>query len=128
MFGIFAAFIIASIVAILFSPHKRTSSLLPLVVFFFVLFFAGLSAQFWVIPFGPVLWGVHWLRIAFVVLVFALLFSSPPAHRNAVSGDADEEGEQTLSGTFGAFVWILLILLVLSIAVGLFYSDTFLAD
>ncbi len=100
---------------------------MPLFILFLVLFLSGLSAQFWVVPFGPVFYGVAWVRILFIILVFALLFSSPPAHRKISTTDADQNIEQPILATFSAFIWLLLLLLVISIAVGIFYSDNFLA-
>lgn len=125
MTGILAAFVIALVVAILFSPYRRNESLMPLIILFFVLFLAGLSAQFWIVPFGPVFLGVNWLGILFVVFIFALLFSAPPLHRRTIP--ANDTAEEPAVRALSAFVWIILFLLVISIAVGLFLSDSLLA-
>jgi hypothetical protein len=126
--GILVSFVIALIVAVLFSPYKRGHSQMPLAIFFLVLFLSGLSAQFWVVPFGPVFYGVAWLRIFFIILVFALLFSSPPAHRKIPAANANQQTETPVLETIGAFIWILLLLLVISIVVGIFYSDNIIAS
>jgi hypothetical protein len=123
--GILGAFIIALMVAILFSPYKGQNSVMPLVILFLVLFAAGIAAQFWVVPFGPVFLGVAWFRILFIVLIFALLFSSPPPHRRISS--ASEAVNEPVVTAVSVFVWIILFILVAAIVIGLYYSDVLLA-
>jgi len=123
MAGTLLAFIISMIMAILFSPYKRNKSLFPFAILCFVLFSAGLSAQFWVIPFGPLLFGVSWLRILFVVFIFALLFSSPALNRIPLVESREEAPEPGILA-LSLFIWIVLFLLVISIVVGLYYSES----
>lgn len=119
--GVLAAFVIALIVAVLFSPYKRKDSVMPLVILFLVLFAAGVAAQFWIVPFGPVILGVAWFRILFIILIFALLFSASPPHRRTKVAEED-----TGSVVTAVFVWLILIILFIAIILGLYYSDAFL--
>jgi hypothetical protein len=112
--------IIALVVTLLFSPYRSRDSLLPLLVLFLVLFFAGYAAQLWIVPFGPVMWGVSWLPVLFVVLIFALLFSAPPAHRRA-GGDEDMNATAVIS----IFIWLLLLILAGAIIFGLYHPNTY---
>jgi len=117
--GILIAFVIALIAAFAFSPYKRGDSLMPFAILFLILFLSGLSSQFWIVPFGPQFMGVTWLRILLTVFVFALLISAPPTHRKLSRVTEDDVTVPAIS----AFIWILLLLLVISIVAGLFYSE-----
>jgi len=121
--GILGAFILAILVALLFSPNKSRDSIAPLMVLFFILFFAGLSAQFWIVPFGPVLWGVAWFPVFFIILIFALLFSVPPPRKKSLQGQGSEV--DTTVPVIGVFVWILFIILAIAAIAGLYNSDIF---
>lgn len=115
---IFAAFIIALAIALLFIPFRRGGSAIPVFVFFLILFLAALASNYWVVPFGPILWGVAWLRILFVVLLFALLFSIVPPARGSSKEAAGAVGLIAIS----AFVWFVWLLLIIAVIAG-FYLD-----
>jgi len=120
--GIFGAFILALLIAFLFSPYKNRDSAAPLLILFLVLFFGGLAAQFWIVPFGPIVWGVSWFPIFFIILIFGLLFSAPPRHRRAFSTKDTQVNE---AATISIFIWVLLLILAIAAIVGLYYSDVF---
>ncbi len=120
--GILGAFIIALFMAILFSPYKRNDSFVPLLILFLILFAAGIAAQFWIVPFGPVFWGVSWLRILFIIFIFALLFSAPAPHRR--TGITESADTPAAAAAIGALVWIVLIILVVAIVIGIYFSES----
>lgn len=125
--GLLGALVLAILVALLFSPYKRRDSIMPLVIFFLVLFFSGLAAQFWVVPFGPVIWGVYWLPVIFIVLMFALLLSAPPAHRRPAPAKENSVTDPAVTA-MSVFIWILLLVLAVAVIVGFYNSDTFIAN
>lgn len=94
--SILAAFFIALFVSALFSsPYwSKGASMAPLAIFLFVLFLAGIAGGYWIVPFGPVMWGVEWLPLLSIIFVVAILFSAPPPHHRtiATSGEKTEMG------------------------------------
>jgi hypothetical protein len=116
--GILGSLLLAFVVSILFLPYRRNDPVAPLLFFFFILFMGGLAAQYWITPFGPVLWGVAWFPVLFVVLIFAMLFSITPSSRNAA--DWPPEG----AAAIGVIAWILLVLLFVAAAFGIWYKPT----
>lgn len=105
-----SALIIALFVLLLFSPrYAKGASIVPIFVFFLVLFLAGLASRYWITPFGPVLWGVAWLPMFLVIVVVALLFASPSPYKRKKS---IEENTLEEASVVGALIWILLAVLV----------------
>ena len=135
--AIFAAFLIALLVSLLFAPgYRRSGSLVPLVIFFFILFIAGIASQFWITPFGPTAGGVYWMPNLFFVLLLAFLFLAPsyyPDRRKSNSRvqanyQAQAEAAATSSAVvISAFVWIVLIALVIAVFIG-YYRNPDRAD
>lgn len=104
--------------------------------FFLVLLLIIWAASLWVRPIGPVYWGVAWIPLFFVGLLFALLLAAIPTSdtRDVIREDEIAEAERerqvnpteaerrrdinrtaaTVSGTF----WILMVVLLLVIIVG----------
>jgi hypothetical protein len=93
----------------------------PLAIFFFVLFLAGIAGGYWIVPFDPVMWGVAWLPLLFIIFVVAILFSAPPLHQRTIA----TPGEKTEMGALAAvsiFTWILFVVLLIAIFAGIFQS------
>src|SRR5437870_2306081 len=88
-----ASFIIAIIFAFLFTGYRGKGSAASMVVLFFILFMAGLATPFWIIPFGPVWWGVSWVQLFFVMLLLALLFSVPSPKPDRDHRTVDDKAE-----------------------------------
>lgn len=115
--GLFTAFIIAMMVALLFAPGYRKGSYFPLAVFFVILFLGALAGRYWIVPFGPEMWGVAWLPILFVTLIFAFLISSPtPIGR--LSSIEKARKIESASTTINVFVWLLMFVLTTAVIVG----------
>lgn len=83
---------------------------------------AGIAAQFWIISFGPVIWGVSWLPTLFVVVIFALLFSTPPMHKIVVKNESAATDPAVVA--ISIFIWTLLFILAAAIVIGVYSSDS----
>src|SRR5436309_1100401 len=114
---ILIAFVIALIVSLLFSPREKGATIAPLIVFFLVLFFAALAGGYWIVPFGPLIWGVAWMPLVFIVLVVAALFAAPSPYVRST-----KNSEQAASGmaAIGALTWILLLALLAAFFAGIY--------
>src|SRR4051812_19109667 len=110
---IFSAFIVALLVALLFAPGYRKGSFAPLIVFFMILFLAGIASQYWIMPFGPVWWGVSWMPLLFIILLFSFLFSAPsPYEKRAAKSSTVQEATSIGVAAVSIFIWLLLVLLL----------------
>ncbi len=76
----------------------------------------------WVGPYGPVIWGYHWLPFLFFALVFALLIAAmapsrpPGSNREAVEKVRAERTAETVTAvSLGIFFWLLLALLIVAL-------------
>ena len=116
-----SALIIALFVLLLFSPrYIKGASIVPILVFFLVLFLAGIASRYWITPFGPVLWGVSWVPMLIIIVVVALLFSAPSPyhHHRSKKEDSNLENASELAAV-GTLVWILISVLVGLIIAGI---------
>ena len=126
--GIIAALIIAVILTGVFSSRYRGgTSVLPLVIFFFILFLAALTGQYWVSPFGPVVWGVAWVPIILITIIFAFLLTAVDSRKKKkyfpTKGELKQE-ETVAAVTIGVFTWIVLVALLIAAITG--YYRTYL--
>lgn len=117
--SLFGIFIVALIMSFAFSPYRRENPLGPMILFFLLLLLAGLAAHFWVLPFGPRVWGVSWLPVLVMMFAFGLLFSSPPP-RHMRKKEVKQELEAT--GVMGIFLWLLFFILLAAVIIGLYHS------
>jgi hypothetical protein len=124
--AIAAAFITAFIVSIIFLPYRQ-GSVTSLIIFFVLLFLAAISSQFWIVPFGPTFYGVTWVPMIAIVIIFALLFSIPsrPIRSKKENEDASEETASLI--TVSIFTWILFCLLIIVIAAGVYKGSPIVA-
>jgi hypothetical protein len=114
--SILAAFTLALLIALLFAPGYRKGSYGPIVIFFFILFLAGIASQFWIIPIGPVWWGVSWLPLLFVMLLFTFLFAAPSPYERERATKVN--GEQAAVAVVSVFIWLFVSLLFIAIIIG----------
>jgi hypothetical protein len=114
-----AALVITLIVTLLISIFSRRP-LSGLWVFFFIVFLATWAGQLWITPFGPVLWGVAWVPLLIITVFFWLFILAllPPLPPSQANPPVDEVAGS--SAVMGLFLWIILIILVLSIIAGYF--------
>ena len=120
--SIFGAFILALLISFLFSPGYRKGSYAPLMIFFFMLFMAGIASQYWIPPFGPVWYGVSWTPMLFIILIFTFLFAAPsPYERRIITKTNDEKQAASAVASFmSIYVWLIFIILFMAILVGHF--------
>ena len=95
--------------------------------FILVLILAGLAAEAWIEPFGPVYWDVAWVPTVFIILLFALLLAAatPPGTRRSRLETSEEVPPETSRGeaayvAIGGFFWIFLIFLLIAAIWGIF--------
>ncbi|MFL5753257.1 MAG: hypothetical protein ACJ76F_07620 [Bacteroidia bacterium] len=109
-----AALLVTVLLMILFSFFLKRP-MKGLGVFFIIVFLATWTGQLWIVPFGPVQWGIAWIPLFITALFFSLLFfaiSPPVASKNP---DVTEEAPLI---ALGLFFWIIVILLIVAIVIG----------
>ena len=123
---ILPAFVIAIMVASFFAIGYRKSgaALAPLVLFFFILFLAGIAGQYWIRPFGPVIRGISFGPLLFMVLLITLLFAAPSPYRSYKTKFAGHNLTETHSSVaseaVGMVVWLLLIVVFIAVLAGMY--------
>lgn len=89
--------------------------------FFVIVLMGGWVAALWAEPIGPPLWGVAWVPILWMALLFALLLAAATPPRPTAAEPPPTTGEAaaaTAAVALGAFFWIMLIGLLIAIVVG----------
>ncbi len=90
---------------------------------FAIIFLATWAGGVWLVPFGPIMWGVAWLPFVAVALFVALLVAAlvPPRRRRATVTEeqkmekrAGDEAEAVLTG----FFWVFVLALVAAVIIG----------
>ena len=119
-----AAFILAFLITLIFAMGYRGSgsTLTQIAVLFFILFMAGIAGQYWIVPFGPVLWGISWLPMLFIVLVVTLLFAAPPPYPVNTRKTTDPGKDNPAKVAIGVGIWIILLALLMAAIIG--YNKT----
>ncbi len=118
--------IAAILIGILFYyVFKSTGPWGSLWTFMLILILAGLAAEAWITPVGPIYYDVAWLPTLFVILLFALLLAaaSPSTKREIEYTEATgTEPPATNAATIalGIFFWFLLIFLFIAVMWGIF--------
>jgi hypothetical protein len=122
-YGIIGALVAALLISLVFSLAFNNRGPWGIFwTFFLVIFLAALAGQLWIKPIGPVYWGIAWVPLFAVGLLFAFLLaasvavSAPKELRK--EGEEVKRGEATVAAAVGAFFWLMVIILVLAIAVG----------
>ena len=111
----------ALFVLLMFSPrYIKGASIVPVLVFFLVLFLAGVASRYWIMPFGPVIYGVSWVSMLIIILLVALLFSAPSPYHKKPKKDETNIEEASSTAAIGALVWILLSVLIALIIAGMY--------
>jgi hypothetical protein len=119
------AFMLALLISLGFSrSYRGESSGMPVIFMFVLLVLAGLAAQYWVMPFGPVVWGISWMPLVATVLIFTMLLITPSPYQGRRPRDKKEiiQNEVKAAATISVFMWLLLLLLIVSVLVGYFRS------
>lgn len=96
-----------------------------LIWLFLIIFFATWAGGLWMRPFGPTLWGIHWLTFLFVGVVVALILAASQARpKPRDRGETIEmlekmrqkrEAQQVAWITLTIFFWVLMVSLLSAI-------------
>ena|ERR1041385_5052155 len=122
--GIFASFIAALLLTMMFATRYRSRGPMGgLGIFFLVIFLASWAGQLWIAPVGPAFLGVAWVPLFFISLLAAMLLmaASTPLPENFSKTKA-EEIEKVSATALGIFFWIALLLFIISIFLGYYFS------
>jgi hypothetical protein len=117
------AFILALLISLGFSrSYRGESSGMPVIFMFILLVLAGLAAQYWVMPFGPIVWGIAWMPLVATVLIFTVLLIMPSPYQGRKAREKKEviQNEVKAAATISVFMWLLLFLLSVAVLVGYF--------
>ena len=102
----------AVVVGVLFYyAFKATGPWGSLWTFLLILIIAGLAAEAWIEPLGPVVYDVTWVPTLFVILLFALLLAAAtPSYPERAEIEAGTEPPQRDSAAVAltVFFWIFL--------------------
>lgn len=94
--------------------------------FILILILAGLAAEAWIEPFGPVYYDVAWIPTLFVIILFALLLAAAtPTRRGYIETrtevpETEPEPTDTAGIVLGVFFWILMLFLIVAVFWGIF--------
>lgn len=114
-----AAFVVALILALLFgAAFGGRKFWRGFILFFLIIFLVGWSSQLWIMPFGPVWWGVAWLPLIFVAVVFSFLMLAFTPRVNGATESSDKNSQKSSGVALGIFFWFLVVMLVTSVALG----------
>lgn len=122
----FVSFVIAVILTGLYVLVTRNSARRTGLIWLFLLIFLAIWAGgVWIRPFGPTLWGLHWLVFVLAGLLIGLLLiiilpGKPPEGRHETLNmlervELEKELETLTYITLGISFWILIIGLVIAI-------------
>jgi hypothetical protein len=123
-----AALVVAIILSALFAlATRRDARKKGLIWLFLLIFLVTWSGGIWARPFGPTLWGVHWLTFFLVGVIVALVLAVF-SHRRAPRGrretldmlermEEEKVMEEATYVTLSLFFWLLLIALIVAVAV-----------
>ncbi len=125
---ILVALIVALFLSLLFAiltPRDKKKT--GIFWIFLILFLATWAGGIWVQPFGPTLWGLHWLTFLVVGILVALFIAlstpgrAPRGQHETIDMlermEREEELETATYITLGIFFWVLLTLLVIAVFV-----------
>jgi hypothetical protein len=90
-------------------------------IFFLVIFLAAWAGGLWISPAGPVFVGIYWLPVLFFSFIFAVLLAAavpPERSESKVETISEVKDKEAAVKAYDAFLWILLISLVMMIILG----------
>ena len=134
--GILAAILVAILIsAIFYYALKARGPWGSFWSFFLVLLLIIWAAELWVRPIGPVYWGIAWIPLFFIGLIFALLLAAIPTYdedypdegvieqermANSTNINRRKEAERAAAGAaaIGWIFWVFIIILTVAIIIG----------
>ena len=122
------AFIIALVLsALLVLILRREATQTGFLWLFLIIFLGSWAGGVWVRPFGPPLWGIHWLPFLSSGLIVALIFTvsapqRPPRSRHETLKmleriRREKEFKKVTYITLSSFFWVLLVVLIAAIII-----------
>src|SRR6056297_1216649 len=126
---IFVSIVLAVLVGtVFFYIFKKVGPWNNFWAFLIVLILAGLIAEFWVAPIGPLVFGVSWLGAFAFILFFAILIAAAtPTDKREREVDAEivkekmrEEGPAIVA--LGTFFWFLVFIMAVAAIGGMLYA------
>lgn len=93
--------------------------------FFLVLFLALAMVSIYVVPIGPVYWGIAWMPIVIAGVIVTVLLIAAMPHPVHKGGRAEQDRDDVNDTPdfpvtpVGRFFWVLIILFVIAIIVGM---------
>lgn len=124
LFAFIVALILSTLLMLIWGCESTRTGFLCV---FLIIFLGSWAGGVWVRPFGPLLWGIHWLPFLSSGLIVALLFAvsapqKPPRNRRETLKMLDrirrEEGlKKATYITLSIFFWVLLFVLIAAIII-----------
>lgn len=125
---ILTSILISIVLALIFSSllvfgfNRRVAGPMSgMLILFLIIFLFTWGVGAWLVPVGPVNWGVSWLGYLFIAVLLMLLLGvmlppTKPRSRIIRKSEIDEtvkerEASQAISITFGTFFWLMLLAL-----------------
>jgi len=123
---ILAALLVSLVLSALFALATwKRGKRQGLVWLFLIIFFATWAGGLWMRPFGPTLWGIHWLSFLLVGVLVALILAASQARPKPRGRDETiemlesmrqrREVEQVAWVTLTIFFWVLMLALLSAI-------------
>lgn len=116
-------FLLALAVALFFTVifgirYRRTGPWMRIEAFFVVLFLATWGIGLWIIPFGPVIFGVSWMPFFLAGLIIGLFLAAassrpPKTPKEALTKAFEQAGVER---SIDIFFWFLVMMFILAIA------------
>jgi len=97
--------------------------------FLLILILAGIAAEAWITPVGPVIWDVAWIPTLVVIIGVALLLGAltgsgnkkNTTRNNAMMDKEKNSGVKTATvAAFGIFFWVFVIFIAVAVLMGIF--------
>ena len=122
------AFIVAIVLSGIFAVVIRREDRLKNSLFFFlIIFLLTWAGGTWLRPFGPTVWGIHWLPFILVGVILVLFLAvlnpnKPPMNRHETIDmleriEREKKWDKFTYISLSAFFWILSALLITAIVV-----------
>lgn len=118
----------AVLIGVLFYyAFKATGPWGSLWTFLLILIIAGLAAEAWIEPVGPVVYDVAWVPTLFVILLFALLLAAaaPPypesTERAEIEAGTEPPERDSAAVALGVFFWIFIVFFFGIVIWGIFW-------
>jgi hypothetical protein len=118
--NIIISFLMAFLISLLFFPvYRKRGSVAPLIIFFVVLFLAGIAGQYWISPYGPSWRGISWMPVLFLILIFTFLFVTPsPYGHPSENSEREMKKAASVVASVSVFLWILVCILLIAVWAG----------